>query len=104
MALFEGQKIWRLTILKKLRGQKVLARCECSAVLECFEYSIRTGRRRACQRCTMLEKKMQHEIEAAKAAVLAGGGRLPLEVSTKRWEWEGDSEGLAKMLERSEER
>jgi hypothetical protein len=76
-------------MIKKLPGgQQLVVKCECSAVFTVYLSSLRTNKRRACERCQDLEKKLAQHIAAAKRAILLSGGRLPVEMPQESSKWE----------------
>lgn len=97
MSYSVGDRVDRLTILQKFSSQRFLVRCQCgSEPFEVWVASLRTGKRRTCKRCQNLEKTLEREIAAAKRAAEKNGLIFHEPSSRPRWEWEGDSEELAK--------
>lgn len=96
-----GDKVHRLTIVKRLDGGQYVVRCECGAEpFFVWASSLRTGRRRACQQCQALEKKYQREIAAAKKAIEAAGGIVHGPSQRPKWEYQGREDLLVAEQER----
>jgi hypothetical protein len=101
MAYKEGDRVHRLTLIRRLPNQQFLVQCECgSKPFPCYSCSLRTSRRRACEKCQRIENEMVRQIEAAKKAAEKNGLIFHEPSSRSKWQFEGNEAALVAEQER----
>lgn len=100
--LAEGQRIHHLTVLR-LKGPQVEVVCDCgSKPFVVWNNSLRRGTRRACDKCTALERKCARETAAERKEAERKGARFLSTPDRPRFEWQGNEDALAEMTEHAE--
>lgn len=98
MSFSEGQKVGRVTILRKVKEEnKFVVQCECgSPEFTLWRYSLSHGKRLCCGACQQLERDYKNQIADACRKAEKLGLIFHPPSDRPHWEWAGDEDALAR--------